>query len=324
MRAIIIFCGLILWVTLTQAQVIQTQATINKNECLIGDQLKLELTLSKPKDKPISFPIFTDTLSKSIEIVNASGIDTIFKENNQIKLKQTLTITSFDTGAIVIPPLAFIAPHDTTADTIYTNELLLTVHALPVDTNKKTIFDIKPPLTEPFSWKEILDYILWGLLILLILAIAVYIYLRIRKNKPIIPIPEKPKDPPYVVALNDLNKLKEKKLWQKQLYKQYYSELTDILRIYLEQQFNIPALESVSSELINYLKQHPFDDELVRTMNALFTTADFVKFAKAEPLPDENDWHLKNAYLFVEKTKPTDLETKEEIKTDEQKGGSND
>lgn len=324
MRARILFCGLLLWVTLTQAQVIQTQTSLNKNECLIGDQLKLELILSKPKDKPVSFPILKDTLSKSVEIINASGIDTIFKENNQVKLRQTLTITSFDTGAIVIPPLPFIAQHDSTSDTIYTNELLLTVHALPVDTTKKTIYDIKPPLTEPFSWKEILNYILWGLLILLIIAIAIYIYLRLRKNKPIIPIAEKPKDPPYVIALRDLDKLKDKKLWQKQLFKQYYSELTDILRIYIEEQFNIPALESVSSELINYLKQYPFDEELVRNMNALFTTADFVKFAKAEPLPDENDWHFKNAYSFVEKTKPAGIESKEENKTEEQKGGSND
>lgn len=305
--------------TIVSAQVIQTQASIDRNECLIGDHITLKLTLSKPKEARIFFPSLVDTLSKSIEIINASGIDTIYKENNQIQLQQLLTITSFDTGQITIPPLAFLMLRDSIEDTIFTNSLQLMVHAIPVDTTKKNIFDIKPPIDEPFSWKEIVDYIFWGLLIIIVLAIAVYVYLRIKKNKPILPIPEKPKDPPYVVALRNLDKLKEKKLWQKQLYKQYYTELTDIIRIYLEMQFEIPALESVSSELMEYLLQKQFDEELIKIMKSLFTTADFVKFAKAQPLPDENDWHLKNAYTFVEKTKP--ILAKEES-TEVQKGGN--
>ncbi len=320
MRMKVVFLGICIgWIQLVHAQVIQTQASIDRNECLIGDQLKLTLTLYKPKDARIFFPALTDTLSKSVEILNATGIDTVKKENNQIKLQQTLTITSFDTGQIIIPPLAFLMPRDSSADTIFTDSLMLTVHPLAVDTAKNKIFDIKPPQTEPFSLKEILDYILWGLIALLVIAIGIYIYLRIKKNKPIIPIPEKPKDPPYIIALRDLEKLKDKKLWQKQLFKQYYTELTDIIRIYIEEQFNIPALESVSSELIEHLSKQQFDEELVRNMKSLFTTADFVKFAKAQPLPDENDWHYKNAYAFVEKTKP--LESKNEIK-EEEKGGN--
>ncbi|MGQ9846946.1 MAG: hypothetical protein ACUVQP_05505 [Bacteroidales bacterium] len=320
MKVKVAFIGMFISIShILSAQVIQPQASIDKNECLIGDQISLKLTLFKPKEAKVFFPSLTDTLSKSIEIINASGIDTVYKENNQIQLKQTLTITSFDTGQITIPPLAFLISRDSIVDTIFTDSLQLMVHAIPVDTTKKSIFDIKPPINEPFSWKELWDYIFWGLIIIVILAIGIYIYLRIRKNKPILPIPQKPQDPPYVIALRDLDKLKEKKLWQKQLYKQYYTELTDILRIYLERQFEIPALESVSSELIEYLSQKQFDEELIRSMKSLFTTADFVKFAKAQPLPDENDWHLKNAYMFVEKTKPT---IAKEESSEDQKGGN--
>jgi len=318
----LILISLFLEVSLAFSQVIQTEASLDRNECLIGDQLKLKLTLSKPKDARIFFPSLADSLSKSVEIVNASGIDTIFKQNDQVKLQQTLTITSFDTGVVSIPPIAFLMPRDTITDTIFTNQLMLTVHALPVDTTKKTIFDIKPPLTEPFSWKEILNYILWGLMALLVITVGIYVYQRIKKHKPIIPIPEKPKEPAYVIAFRELDILKDKKLWQKQLYKQYYSELTDIIRIYLDDQFEIPALESVSSELIDYLKQRNFDEEQIRNIRSLFTTADFVKFAKAEPLPDENDWHWKNAHSFIEKTRP-EVVPAEEVK-DEKKGGDHD
>lgn len=319
---ILILISVFLELGVALSQVIQTEASLERNECLIGDQLKLKLTLSKPKDAKILFPSLTDSISKSVEIISASSIDTIFKENNQIKLQQVLTITSFDTGAVNIPPLPFLMQRDSVTDTIYSNQLWLTVHALPVDTVKKAIYDIKPPITEPFSFDEILKYILWGLGALLIIALATYIFLRIKKNKPIIPIPEKPKEPPYVIALRQLNILKDKKLWQKQLYKQYYSELTDIIRIYLNDQFEIPAMESVSSELIDLLIQRNFDEEQIRNMRSLFTTADFVKFAKAEPLPDENDWHWKNAYSFIEKTKPAEIVTTEELKN-ENKGGNN-
>ncbi len=314
-------CGLILVMVIislkTQAQVIRANAELNRTECLIGDHLTLKLTLSKPIQKNISFPLFNDTITKSIEIINSQKIDTVAKDNQQVTLQQLYTITSFDTGFITLTPLPFIMMQDSITDTLYTNPITFAVHALPVDTVKKSIYDIKPPITEPFDWKEIIHYALWAILIILIIAIAIYVYLRIKKNKPIIPIPEKPKDPPYVVALKKLEELKEKKLWQKQLYKQYYSELTDILRTYLEEQFQIPAMESVSSELIALLKQHSFNEELVKNMQSLLTTADFVKFAKATPLADENDWHWKNAVAFIEQTKP--VEIKEEQK--EEKGG---
>jgi hypothetical protein len=323
MRAVKILLGLcFVWTGIVlQAQVIQTEATLSKNECLIGDQLQLKLTLSKPKDKQIYFPVISDSIGKSIELINSSSIDTIFNQNNQLKLQQTLTITSFDTGAVTIPPLAFIMPHDSVADTIFSNTLTFTVHALAVDTTKKAIYDIKPPLTEPFNWKEILNYVLWGLLAVVVLAVLVYIYLRVKNKKPIIPIPEKPKEPAYVIAFRELEHLKEKKLWQKQLFKHYYSELTDILRKYLENQFNIPAMESISEDIIHYLKQQNFNEELIRNTHSLLLTADFVKFAKAEPLPDENDWHLKNAFIFIEKTKPQTVEEEHKEKSSEPKGG---
>ncbi len=295
-----------------QAQVIQTEASLNKSECLIGDQLQLKLTLSKPKDKNIFFPVIDDSISKSVELISSSRIDTVLNQNEQLKLQQILTITSFDTGMVTIPPLPFLMPRDSVTDTIYSNPITFTVHAIAVDTTKKTIFDIKPPMTEPFNWKEMLKYILWGLLAAIIIAAIVYIILRIKNKKPIIPIPEKPKEPAYVIALKELEKLKEKKLWQKQLFKQYYSELTDILRKYMEEQFSIPAMESISEDIIYYLKQQNFEEELIRNMQSLLSTADFVKFAKAEPLPDENDWHLKNAFAFVEKTKPQPVEVKNE------------
>lgn len=315
--------GFVLFLSTAQlsAQFLKVNAELDRNQCLIGDHLTLSLTLSKPAQARISFPVFSDTITKSIEIIESHRIDTLQKENQQITLKQNLTITSFDTGLITLPPLPFIFQNDTLTDTIFTNPILFTVHALPVDTTKQTIFDIKPPIGEPFSWKELLPYILWGLLAALIIAAAIYVYIRIKNKKPIIPIPEKPKDPPYVVALNQLNELKDKKLWQKQLYKQYYSELTDILRIYLEEQFQIPAMESITSELIQHLKNHAFDDELIRNMQSLLTTADFVKFAKATPLPDENDWHWKNAVHFVEQTKPAPVTASN---SEEKKGGEHD
>ncbi|MCX7955325.1 MAG: hypothetical protein N3A01_09100 [Bacteroidales bacterium] len=320
---------LIFIVSISKPQFLTVSPKLSKENCLIGDTVTLFLKITSTSNEKIIFP-FKDTLTKNILITNFSKTDTISYQNNTVELLQKLTLAVFDTGNIKISPLPLYVMKDTIIDTIYTDTIRLTVNLLPVDTIKQKIFDIKPPLDEPFSFKEILEaiwlflkkywyLIILGIIFITLTAMLIYIYIRKKQNKPLFPFLAKPQDPPFVVALKALDALKEKRLWQKQLYKPYYTELTDILRIYLEKQFNIPAMESLSYEIIQHLEKNNFDEQLIKQMKLLFETADFVKFAKAEPLPDENEWHLKNAYNFVEKTRPkpeinSDSKSKKETK----------
>jgi len=100
--------------------------------------------------------------------------------------------------------------------------------------------------------------------------------------------------------------LKEKKVWQKGKIKLYHSELTFIIRKYIERRYQTPAMEQTSNEIIEALVKNGFNNNTqLGQLKMLLFSADMVKFAKAKPLPDENETALLNAYIFVNETKQT-------------------
>ena len=295
------------------AQQISVNATIDTNAIVIGDQIKLKLELQKPENAQVLFPQINDTIIKEIEIVEEFPVDTVKQENGAISLSKTYTITSFDSGFYQIPPLAFtIVSAD--SDTIATNPVPLAVYTVKVDTSAHKIADIKAPYEAPLTfsefWHEYFIYILSALFIIILLIAVYWYYRKTRKTENGIIEKQKPREPAHIIAIRRLNQLKDKKLWQNNKVKEYYSELTDIIREYMIYRFGIDALEMTSSEILQELKQLPeVNDEMYNKMRYLLTTADFVKFAKAKPLPDEHDTCMKNAIFFVENTKPVE-ETK--------------
>jgi hypothetical protein len=187
-------------------------------------------------------------------------------------------------------------------DTLFSQALGLHVTTLPVD-SLKDILDIKSPLKPPFS---ILDYwpFLAGALVLILIVLTVLLLIR-RKKKGYLFILPKPQDPPYVVALRELDSLRTEKLWQTDRTKEYYTRLTDVIRTYIEKRFGINALEMTSEEILQELKNTNFENgDNIHLLDRMFSTSDLVKFAKAEPLPDENEVNLLDAYQFVNNTKP--------------------
>jgi hypothetical protein len=142
-------------------------------------------------------------------------------------------------------------------------------------------------------------------------SFGIYAYVRRRNNKPIFRSP-KPADPPHVVALRELDKLRSEKLWQNNRTKDYYIRLSDIIRTYIEGRFGVTAMEMTSDEIIEGMRFSGFEDNnLINRLRNLFTLSDLVKFAKAQPLPDENETAMLDAYLFVNNTK---IDEKLEIK----------
>jgi len=318
----IFFVVILLFVSLLSfSQMVTVEAKLDSNMFLIGDQVKLHLIITKDNKSKINFPILPDSLAQSVEIVDRLKPDTIFKDNKIVKLNQTFLITSFDSGTHTIPKIAFELLHDSLTDTIFTDSLLFTVNTLKVDTASKKIYDIKVPFDEPFSIKEIIEYLLWGLLILAVIILGIYIYYKLKKKEPLIKVSHKPSEPPHVIALKELDALKEKKLWQNNHIKKFHTELTDILRNYVENKFDIQAKEMTSYEVIEKLNNEKYvTEENILILRKILTLADFVKFAKMQPLPDENDSSLKMGYLFVNQTKPNDIEINNNLPNNDQGG----
>ncbi|HPB24258.1 MAG TPA: hypothetical protein PLB59_00205 [Bacteroidales bacterium] len=288
------------------AQKPEAVASIDSNNILIGDQVKYSYKFTFPSAATPLMPVIADTLTKEVEVVSRTKMDTAVSADKKFTtFSQTLYISSFDSGTFVIPPMVFSyrQANDTTTYYASTNPIMLYVNTVSVDTTKE-FKDIKMPLGEPLTWREILPWALLGFAVLLITGIVIYVWHKLRRKEPIIQLPQKPKIPPYEKALTELEALRIQKLWQSGKTKEFHSGLTDILRTYMEGQFQVEAMEMITSDVIASLKAAQLPQEEINRMEKILTLADMVKFAKFNPLPDEHDQSLKNGVLFVENTRP--------------------
>ena len=296
-----------------KAQQVTVKASIDSTNILIGDQMKLILEIEKPKNMDIQFPLLPDTLGTGIEVVQRLPIDTLQLDNkDREKLSQSYFITSFDSGVHQIPPFFFKLKFDRMLDSVATKALSFQVFTMKIDTTKGPV-DIKPPYSAPVSLKEVTPYILGIILIAAILFFIFYYIKWKKKNVPLFRKPEKPLEPAHIIALRELDRIKAQKLWQQEKIKQYYSEVADTVRAYIENSFDIPAMEQTSAETISVFKQNKelIDGTSLDQVQHILSLADLVKFAKYAPLPDDNNLTLMNAYFFVNQTKKVEVKAPE-------------
>ncbi|MBL7971668.1 MAG: hypothetical protein JNL03_09120 [Prolixibacteraceae bacterium] len=301
----------------TSAQQVTVKASIDSTHILIGDQLKLLFEIEKPKDLDIQFPLVPDTFSSNVEVVNRSKIDTTeLDDKGREKLTQSLFITSFDSGMHQIPPFYFKLKDGTRLDSAATRALAFQVYGMKIDTTKGPA-DIKTVYSAPVTLKEVTPYILGIILIAAILFFIFYYIKWKKKNVPLFAKPEKPAEPAHIIALRELDRIKTQKLWQQEKIKQYYSEVSDTIRTYIQNRFDIPAMEQTSAETLGTFKQKRdlADSNSIDQLQHILSLADLVKFAKYTPLPDDNNLTLMNAYFFVNQTK------KEEVTAPEKPAG---
>lgn len=296
-----------------KAQQVTVKASIDSTNILIGDQLKLILEIEKPKNMDIQFPLLPDSLGTGVEVVQRLAIDTIKLENkDREKLSQSYFITSFDSGVHQIPAFFFKLKFDKMLDSVATKALAFQVFTMKIDTTKGPV-DIKPPYSAPVSLKEVTPYIL-GIILLAAILFFIFYYIKWKKkNVPLFRKPEKPLEPAHIIALRELDRIKAQKLWQQEKIKQYYSEVADTVRAYIQNRFDIPAMEQTSAETISIFKQNKelIDDTSLNQVQHILSLADLVKFAKYAPLPDDNNLTLMNAYFFVNQTKIVVVNTPE-------------
>lgn len=315
MKKLFISCSVILlsYISLC-AQEVNTAVRLDRKKIIVGDQVRLTLSVTSPLGYLVNFPIHKDSLNNGIEIIQVAPVDTVYSPDKKSRtINQTYTVTVFDSGFYYIKPfeIQYRKIKDQAFVSLMTDSVSLSVQSIPIDTTK-AIKDIKEPLRAPLTLIEILQYL--GILlgaVVLILALLYVIY-KVRRKEPLIHFPEKPKPPAHVTALEHLELLRVKKLWQSGHLKEYHSELTDIVRTYIEKRFPVNAMEMVTDEIIEALFLFNLDREILDKLRQLLQLADMVKFAKGNPLPDENDVCMSNAVLFVKSTIPAEVNPGEE------------
>jgi len=287
-----------------KGQLIRVESILSSDSLMIGEQITYTLRVDAASELELRLPLIQDTLSSSLEVISPFSSDTIALEGRTV-IEQAYIITGFESGSQIVPSQEVIYRRGALVDTARSMPLIINVYDPVVDTTQQ-IKPIKPPINTPVSFKEVLPWAAAGLGGLLLVGAAFWMIRRYLKRKS---DPEgfsqKPLEPAHVVAFRDLDKLKEEKTWTKGEVKHYYTRLTEITRHYIERQYDIPAMESTTDEILQaFRRANPEDQLLDEILKELLELADLVKFAREDPLPVDNQTNLNSAYIFVQKTYP--------------------
>lgn len=294
-----------------KGQSVSISAKFDTTYILIGEQTGFNIILEQPEGTNVNFPRFSGKLSENIEILAENPSDTVLIENNTLRITKSYRVTSFDQGEQFVEPIGFTFLADGGQRTLSTPRTALVVGAPEVD-EEAGVYDIKDPLAVPVGIMEILP---WFIILMAVALITWYLYRYYKKRRRvkngdgdgIIT------DPPHVIALRDLERLKSELLWEKGQVREYYTRLTEIVRIYIERQFGVPAMEKTSNEIIDSLAhQNNRGHEPVGLLRDCFYIADLVKFARAYPGEEEHKECYNHAFRFVEATTELPQDTGEE------------
>lgn len=275
---------------------------IDPQQIRIGEHVKLHYEVQQEIGDMVSFPMFSDTVVKGVELVENAIYDTVDLNDGRIQVNIDYLVTSFDSGFYYIPAL----PFECQGDTIMSRALGLSVTTVDVNPETDDVKDIKPIMSAPFSWMEFLTWTGMAIGIIATLALLAFVLMKyvFKKKVPFIDHEPEPLLPPHVVALKRLEQVKEEKMWQNGKIKEFYTEITDIIREYMDRRFGINAMEMTSYEILSLTKKNPEMEEVRQLLRQMLELSDLVKFAKFVPVEAENQRSMIDAFTFVEKTAP--------------------
>jgi predicted negative regulator of RcsB-dependent stress response len=267
----------------------------------IGEQIAINLTFTYPADykgKDAEWPVLTteDTIGYVFELVSIGEV----KKAEKGKETQKLIITTFDTGFAAIAPFAVTLE----GRIISSNPIGITVGMVEEFDAESDIKDIKSIYSDEITLMESLDKILsstytWIIIALVLLLIGFLVWWKYFRNKK---VKLAPVIPAHIKANSALAELKEKQLLQKGKIKQYHSDLTDIVRLYISERYGINALEYTTDQILQSLRFENIEDDTRNNLQQLLRLSDLVKFAKERPQQNENERSMKNAFQFVQST----------------------
>ena len=265
----------------------------------IGEQVQWTITVDIDSTDQVIFP--EGQTFSPLETVEAFATDTTRKKD-RLTLLKIYALTQFDSGAYKLPSQRI----EINGMGYMTDSMMINVATIPVDTLNQKMYDIKPLINVEKSNIDLWKYLIIAILVLLILGGLIYWFVLRKK-----PLTEEEKVallPPYDRALLELKNLEHSKYLIQDEYKQYYSELTTIVRSYLEEDAHVTALESTTGQLIEKLEllkdagQLKLDDDTIKQFQQILQTADLVKFAKNKPSTSVAEQDRKLVEQIVVKT----------------------
>jgi hypothetical protein len=275
----------------------EARISILPDSISIGQQARLRIEVDALKDQMIVFPIFNDSITSEIEVISYGKPDTLLTTQG-MTISMEYTITSWNDGYFPVPPIELQALNGNDTLHFETMAQLFEVSGVKLD-YESGLKDIRPILEIPLSFAEIFPYFL-GLIVIGALSFFLFRYFRQRgQKKQLSTIWQKPDIPAHIAAISSLEKLRARKLWQNGQVKLYHTELTMILKMFLQKRFGINAPEMTSSEISLGMEPHILNDDILSLLRGILEQSDMVKFAKHLPEDSENDAALEMAIEFV-------------------------
>ena len=279
-------------------QEIQTKS--DKKQYNIGDVIELTFSVPIQKGQHVDL-IYNKENSDTLEL-QSTKIDTV-QNNGKTFLACKQTYMGFIPGVIALGDSVLVRYSVDTNETILRLQPAdIEILQYQIDTLKTEIKDIKPLVEEPFSIKEILPliYLILGIVALIVGLYFLVKYLRNRPKEDKPQIVQKKQIPPHIKALKSLEDLRLKRLSEQGLKKQYYSELSEIVWIYLEERFSITACEMTTEEILEQMKRcSEISTSDFENLKKMFDISDLVKFAKYESddFADKNAWNVSKDFV---------------------------
>jgi len=290
------------FLTYVSAQV-TVEARIDSMQMLVGEQTGITIDVSCGAKSVVELPVLQkgQQLVPGVELVKMEAADTTrLDDGKRMQVSRKYVVTAWDSSFYYLPPMKVRVD----GKEYETKNLALKVYTVDVDTvHVDQYFGPKDVMDAPFSWDDWKPVIWCSVLFFVLCALAAYLIHALRTGKPLIRIiRRKRKEPAHKVALSEIERIKTERTWAQEDSKEYYTQLTDTLRTYIQERYGFNAMEMTSGEIIDRLTQEN-DEEALAELRELFQTADLVKFAKWTTLINENDANLMTALEYVNQTK---------------------
>ena len=287
----------------------RVQSSVDTASIRIGEQINWTVEVEVDSTAQVIFP--EGQTFSPLETVEAFKTDTTRKDS-RILLHKTYALTQFDSGAYLLPTQRI----EIDGKGFFTDSLFVQVATVPVDTLTQKMYDIKPLMevsVSPWGWLKWL-----GLFLLIVLLGGGAYYWFFLRKKPLTEEEEEALLPPYERAMKELKRLEQSRYLIQDEFKQYYTELTSIVRAYLEEEVHISALESTTGQLLEKIEllrdagKLDLEDNTLRQFQNILETADLVKFAKSKPELRKAEEDRSRVEEIVQKTKEAIPEPTEE------------
>ena len=280
---------------------IEVNSAVDTSRITIGDRITYTLSINHVDTMRVEKPGEGVNLGQ-FEIKDYKIYDPV-REQGRVEEKFEYVISVFDTGTFVIPPfpVAYF-PTDSLGDykLIEANPITIFVESVIQD-EERQLRDVSPPIDIPFDYFVLFTVLASVILIGTMVFFGYRLYKKRKETGYLIRPPEPPR-PAHEIALEAIEALIKKDLIAEGLIKEFYIEISEIIRRYIEGRFFIPALEETSSEILRELKNQDIDEEIQIHAKEFLELSDLVKFAKYKPVDEENQKIISLSKEFIEAT----------------------